>query len=107
MITFVSLIIGYLLAVQYQSTVNKESKDSSDISPLRHELQTLRQQNQSYRLDIANYDERLKQYQTSGNQRESLNMVLDEVARLKELTGLAPIQGKGIILRIEERDSTD
>lgn len=103
-LTGVSLIIGFLLAVQYQSTMKKDFKDSSDVSPLRQELQSRREQNQNYREDIEKYKGLLNQYQASGKQ-ESVKIVMEESERLKEWTGLVPVEGKGIILMIEDKES--
>lgn len=101
-ITIISVIIGFMLAIQF-NTFNKSAQgESKDISQLRQDLQKVMEQHQRILTDISKYDQLLHEYENPSNQENSLDLMKEELERIKVFGGLTPMEGKGILITIDE-----
>lgn len=101
-ITLISLIIGYMLAIQFRSYNASTGAESKDISQLRQDLQKVMEQHQRILTDITKYDQLLYEYENPLNQADSLKIMSDELQRIKVFGGLAPLEGEGLIITISD-----
>jgi uncharacterized protein YlxW (UPF0749 family) len=101
-ITIISAILGFMIAIQYQSIKKSPDGDSKDISQLRQDLQKNIERHQRILSDMSKYSDLLNQYESSFDKEQSLQVMKDELARIKMLGGLAPMEGSGIVLSIAE-----
>ncbi|WP_078554836.1 DUF881 domain-containing protein [Bacillus alkalicellulosilyticus] len=99
--TFVLLIIGFMLAVQFQSTKEPVVRDTRDIRELRTELQAEQERHQQLVQEIDNTLVLLQQYENSFNDQQSVEEVIEEqIESLKEGAGLTEKSGEGITIKI-------
>jgi uncharacterized protein YlxW (UPF0749 family) len=101
-ITLISVIIGFMLAIQFQSNQTKIGAESKDMSQLRQDLQQWMERHKRILSDISKYDQLLYQYETSFNQASTLQVMQEELNRIKKIAGLAAVEGTGIVLMITE-----
>ncbi|MEW9667523.1 DUF881 domain-containing protein [Ammoniphilus sp. 3BR4] len=101
-IILISIIIGFMLAVQFRSYNTSASPEAKDISQLRQDLQKEMERHQRILTEISKYDQLLYEYENPLNQADSLNVMREELARIKVFAGLSPLQGKGLSIKIEE-----
>ncbi|WP_096199265.1 DUF881 domain-containing protein [Bacillus sp. FJAT-45350] len=101
--TIVTLIIGFMLAIQFQSTKEPVVRDTRDVLALRKELRDEQERQQQIIKEIEKHVTLLDQYNESlDNQRENIVYVMEEqVEELKREAGLTEVSGEGIILTIE------
>ncbi|GAB7387656.1 hypothetical protein BSNK01_14930 [Bacillaceae bacterium] len=97
----ISVIIGIMFSVQLQSYVAQTEAESRDIIELRQDLQKEWEHHQRLLSEISKYDQLLYQYETTLNNEDTLSVMKKELARVKEQAGFVPIEGPGIIIRIE------
>lgn len=102
-ITMISIIIGFMLAVQFQSYNTNTGVESKDISQLRQDLQKVMEHHQRILTDISKYDQLLYEYENPLNQADSLKVMKEELDRIKIFSGLASLEGKGLIITIEDQ----
>ncbi|RKD24105.1 hypothetical protein BEP19_06765 [Ammoniphilus oxalaticus] len=101
-ITVISIIIGFMLAIQFNTNNKSTGAESKDMSLLRQDLQKVMEQHQRILADIVKYDQLLFEYKNPANQENSLNLMIEELERVKAFGGLAPIEGKGLLITIAE-----
>lgn len=101
--TFITLIIGFMLAVQFQSTKEPIIRDTRDIRELRDELRAEQELHQQLLAEVDKMKSLIKQYKASmENQEENIeNVMKDQIEQLKSQAGLTEVVGEGIILTIE------
>ncbi|WCK53080.1 DUF881 domain-containing protein [Aneurinibacillus sp. Ricciae_BoGa-3] len=101
-ITIISIIIGFMLAIQYQSHKTTSMAEKQDVTQLRQDLQKQIEKHQKLLNDIGNYEQLLSEYETSINEGSSLKVVQDQLDHLKSDSGFAEAKGSGIRIMIEE-----
>lgn len=101
-ITTISVIIGFMLAVQFQSYNTNTGVESKDMSQLRQDLQKVMEHHQRILTDISKYDQLLYEYENPQNQADSLNAMKEELDRIKLFSGLAMAEGRGLVITIED-----
>lgn len=101
--TFVTLIIGFMIAIQFQSKKEPIIRDTRDIRELREELKIEQERHQQLIKEIEKTTTLINQYEQSlASQEENIeNVMLGEINKLKEQAGLTEATGEGIILTIE------
>ncbi|KIQ95806.1 hypothetical protein LH47_00039 [Anoxybacillus thermarum] len=99
--TFVSLIIGFMLAIQFQTSQEPDVRDTRDIWEIRRDLQKEQELHKQLLNEIRKYEETLEQYeqQRSENKGAILRQTVEE---LKKEAGLTEVVGEGIVLYIEQ-----
>ncbi|WP_019120695.1 DUF881 domain-containing protein [Brevibacillus massiliensis] len=101
-LTAISVIIGVMLATQLQSTLKPEKVESRSLNELRISLQKEIEKHQNLLNDISKFEHLLYQYDTSLNERESISVMKEELARARKLAGLESAEGPGVVVRIED-----
>ncbi len=102
-ITMISVIIGFMLAVQFKSYNTNTGTESKDISQLRQDLQKVMEHHQRILTDISKYDQLLYEYENPLNQADSIKAMKEELDRIKVFSGLAMVEGSGLIISIEDQ----
>ncbi len=98
--TLITTIIGFMLAVQFQTTKRPIVRDTRDIWELREDLKKEQELQHQLLLEIRNYEEKIQSYQQkqSDNKEAALQETVNE---LKREAGLTEVQGAGLVLTIE------
>lgn len=98
--TIVLLIIGFMLAIQYNTVQNPETRDTRDIWAIRQELSKETETHSELLSEIYVLDQTILKY---GNMvSESAELALqDTVEQLKKDIGLVEHTGPGIIIKVE------
>lgn len=98
--TLITLIIGLMVAVQFQTVQEPVIRDTRDIWELREALQTEKETNSNILNELRSIDEKLEKYETERqtSQEQALRETLDE---LKLEAGLMEKDGPGLILTVE------
>ncbi len=95
--TIITVIIGFMLAIQFQTTSEPNVRDTRDILQLRQDLRVEKERQQQLNLEIEKQMALLNQL----NQKENLEDVMIEALEdLRERAGLKEISGEGIIIEI-------
>lgn len=98
--TIVLLIIGFMLAIQFNTVQNPETRDTRDIWAIRQELSKETETHSELLSEIYVLDQTILKY---GNMvSESAELALeDTVEQLKKDIGLVEHTGPGIIIKVE------
>lgn len=98
--TVVTIIIGFMIAIQFQSINEPKIRDTRDVWELRADL--LKEQKLQANLikEARNLDQKLASYETE--KKQSKEQVLRQTLHeLKKEAGLTAIKGPGVIVKIE------
>ena len=99
----ITLIIGVMLAIQYQTVKEPVVRDTRDTFELREDLVKEKERYLSLSREIDSNEEKIEQYETERVQ--SKEYVLKETLNeLKAEAGLTEIQTPGIIIQIDYAD---
>lgn len=99
--TFVSLIIGFMLAVQFQTSHEPTVRDTRDIWEIRQELKKEQELHEQLLTEIRKYEETLEKYEQQRD--ESKGAILRQtVEELKKEAGLTEVVGEGVVLYVEQ-----
>ncbi|WP_456271620.1 DUF881 domain-containing protein [Bacillus sp. AK031] len=98
--TLITLIIGLMIAVQFQTVQEPVIRDTRDIWELREAIQNEKDASSNLYEDLKSIDEKLEKYETERqtSQEQALRETLDE---LKQEAGLMEKSGPGVILTVE------
>lgn len=100
MFATIALIIGGMLAIQFETTNNPIVRDTRDLWELRADLEKEKQRQQELNEELERYSELLDQYQTEGKD-EKIQAMEKALADLKKQAGLTNVSGQGIVITIE------
>lgn len=99
--TFVLLIIGFMLAVQFQTSHEPTVRDTRDIWEIRQELKKEQELHEQLLTEIRKYEETLEKYEQQ--REESKGAILRQtVEELKKEAGLTEVVGEGVVLYVEQ-----
>lgn len=104
-ITVISIIIGFMLTVQFRSNSPTFATERQDTFQLRQSVQKEMERHQKLLNDISKYEKLLSEYETSINEGGGLSVVQEELSRIKKENGFADMKGPGIIVVIEDNPS--
>ncbi|WP_042456185.1 DUF881 domain-containing protein [Neobacillus dielmonensis] len=98
--TLISALIGFMIAVQFQTVTEPKVRDTRDIWQLREAL--LKEKEMQYQLltEIRSYEEKLSAYESKRKQSKE-QALKDTYLELKQETGLTEVKGPGVTLEIE------
>lgn len=98
--TVVAIVLGFMLAIQFQTTNEPIVRDTRDMWELRQDLKKAQERQGELIQEIRKYDDLLAKYeeQNVDDQQQTLK---DTLADLKEQAGLTEVSGPGIVLTIE------
>jgi uncharacterized protein YlxW (UPF0749 family) len=96
----IAVIIGFMIAVQFQTVKKPVERDTRDIWQLREALLKEKELQTNLLKQIRSNDEKIASYESKKKQskEETLRNTLQE---LKVEAGMTPVIGPGIILKIE------
>jgi uncharacterized protein YlxW (UPF0749 family) len=98
--TLVAAVIGFMMAIQFQTVKKPVERDTRDIWQLRDALLKEKELESNLLSEISSNDQKLAAYESK--QKQSKEQALkDTLQELKEEAGLSDITGPGIILKIE------
>ncbi len=97
--SLIALIIGFMLAVQYETVKNPVEPDTRDEWQLKEQLKTEQEAQVNLLKEVRKYEAQLDSYKVK--QKESKKKALQKtLQQLKEEAGLTDITGSGIVLRL-------
>ncbi len=98
--TMISALIGFMIAVQFQTVTEPKVRDTRDIWQLREAL--LKEKELHYQLltEIRSYEDKLSAYESEREQSKE-KALRDTFQELKIETGLTEVTGPGVTLDIE------
>lgn len=98
--TLIAVIVGFMIAIQFQTIKKPVERDTRDIWQLREDLLKEKELQSGLLKEIRSNEEKLSAYESKRKQskEEVLKETLNE---LKAEAGLTDITGPGIILKIE------
>lgn len=100
MFATIALIIGGMLAIQFETTNNPVVRDTRDLWDLRADLEKEKQRQQELNEELERYNELLNQYQADGKD-EKIQAMENALSDLKKQAGLTTVSGQGIVITIE------
>lgn len=99
----VTFVIGFMLAIQFQTTQEPVARDTRDIRELRAELLVEQEKKQQLYSEISNIQSVLDEYKQSVDEQDgNITDVLErQIAELRESAGLSEQTGPGIVITID------
>lgn len=98
--TAIALILGLMLAIQFQTTAEPKVRDTRDIWELREDLEKEKKQQIGLNEQISQYQQLLNQYKNN-SEKENIIAMEEALYDLQEEAGLTEKAGEGIVLTIE------
>lgn len=99
-ITIVSFIIGFMLAVQYNTVQNPTERNTVDIWEIRQQLSLEKERHSELLTQINDVTATVNQYEDAEFDNPEL-LLQQTVDNLKEQAGILPTKGPGVTLTIE------
>ncbi|MED3660318.1 DUF881 domain-containing protein [Ureibacillus sp. FSL K6-8385] len=99
-ITIISFVVGFMIAVQYNTVKKPESRDTRDIWEIRHELAEEKRLHSELLNEIASLKKIKAEYEDedSEEQGKALQSTVDD---LRKRAGLTKVTGPGVHLNIQ------
>ncbi|MFC5588517.1 DUF881 domain-containing protein [Sporosarcina soli] len=97
--TVILLIVGFMVAVQFNSMQKPEERDTRDIWAIRHELSTEKQYHSELLTEIRELDQTISTYK-SLNETNAGKALSETVDNLYKQAGMTTISGPGIVLNV-------
>lgn len=99
--TVITCIIGFMVAVQFQTIKEPEVRDTRDLWQLREDLKQSQELYTELLTKIYTYEAKLEQYK---NQRDDSKMLIlkDTLDELKKQAGLTQVSGPGLTITVEQ-----
>lgn len=99
----ITFVIGFMLAIQFQTTQEPVARDTRDIRELRAELLVEQEKKQQLYSEISNIQSVLDEYKQSVDEQDgNITDVLErQIAELRKSAGLSEQTGPGIVIKID------
>ncbi len=97
--TLILLIVGFMIAVQYNSTKSPEERDTRDIWAIRQELSTEKQLHSDMLSEIRELDKTILTYKSLSDENTG-KALTETVDKLYRQAGMTDIEGPGIIIEV-------
>ncbi|MBL4952594.1 DUF881 domain-containing protein [Neobacillus sp. OS1-32] len=98
--TFIATVIGFMIAVQFQTVKKPVERDTRDIWQLREALLTEKELQSNLLTEMRLNEEKLAAYESKRKQSKE-QALRDTLEELKSEAGLKEMTGPGIIITIE------
>lgn len=95
----ITVVIGFMIAIQYQTIKSPAERDSRDIWQIREALLKEKELQSALLREIRSNDEKLASYESKKTQSKELTL-RKTIQELKTAVGLTDVTGPGIILKI-------
>ncbi|MGN7477241.1 DUF881 domain-containing protein [Solibacillus silvestris] len=99
-ITIISFIIGFMLAVQYNTVQNPTERNTVDIWEIRQQLSAEQERHSELLTAISDLSETVNKYEDAEFNNPEI-LLQQTVDNLKESAGILPTKGPGLTLTIE------
>lgn len=99
-ITIISFIIGFMLAVQYNTVQNPTERNTVDIWEIRQQLSAEQERQSELLTAISSLSETVNKYEDAEFDKPEI-LLQQTVNSLKERAGILPTAGPGVTLTIE------
>lgn len=98
--TFITIVIGFMVAVMFQTTKQPVVRDTRDMWQLREDLKREQELQAAILKEIRTYEDQLRNYEVE--QKNSKKAALQQtLAKLQKEAGLTEVKGPGIVLTVE------
>ncbi|TLS35247.1 DUF881 domain-containing protein [Pseudalkalibacillus caeni] len=98
--TMVAFLVGFMIAIQFQTTRKPAARDTRDIWELREDIEKEKITQQELLYEIQSYESLLNEY-VSKQDKERMKTMQLELKSLKKEAGLTKVSGQGIVMTIE------
>ncbi|WP_185806865.1 DUF881 domain-containing protein [Bacillus salinus] len=98
--TVITIIIGFMIAVQFHTTQQPVVRETRDIYELREDLNKLMEEQRVLLQKIQNYEENIHKYETEKN-RSKHTTLQDSLETVKTTAGKTKISGEGLVLTVK------
>lgn len=98
--TVITVLVGFMLAVQFQTNQKPVVRDTRDIWQLREDLKKEQKLQRQLINEIQKKEQVLKEYAGS-TERKKIESLQQQKEELMEKVGLTKVSGRGIILTVE------
>ncbi|MFC4404665.1 DUF881 domain-containing protein [Gracilibacillus xinjiangensis] len=99
-ISLICFIIGFMIAILFQTNQSAELRDTRDLWEIRTDLQQEQQIQQTLYTEIAANEELLQEYQEQP-ERQQIKSLNESIEILKEQAGLTEIRGEGVVITLQ------
>ncbi|MEH7110837.1 DUF881 domain-containing protein [Neobacillus niacini] len=96
----ISAVIGFMIAIQFQTVKNPVERDTRDLWQLREALLQEKEMQSDLLREIRSNEEKLLAYESKQKQSKEQTLI-DTIQELKIEAGMTEVQAPGITLRIE------
>ncbi|MEO2074959.1 MAG: DUF881 domain-containing protein [Bacillus sp. (in: firmicutes)] len=98
--TLIAAVVGFMIAVQFQTVKKPEERDTRDVWQLREALLKEKELQSNLLKEIRSNEEKLSAYESKKKQSKE-QALRDTLQELKTEAGLTEVTGPGITLKIE------
>jgi uncharacterized protein YlxW (UPF0749 family) len=98
--SLITVVIGFMLAIQFQTTKEPVKRDTRDLWELREDLEKEQKLQSELILELRQVDKLLKEYSGS-TEVSKLEALMQQKEDLKKKVGLTKRTGKGVVLTVE------
>lgn len=98
--SIIALILGFMLAIQFQTTQQPITRDTRDVWELREDIAKEQKLQANLINEIQKYNSLIRKYESK---RETIKQraLMEQKENLRKKVGLAEVSGQGIILTVE------
>jgi uncharacterized protein YlxW (UPF0749 family) len=104
--TSILFIIGFMLAVQFQSTNEPEERETRDIWELRSAIDEKKEEQRMLNNEIQKYEALFRNYEKDDH-IDRIKAMSINLSELKERAGITEIEGRGIVITIDKMFSEE
>ncbi|HWO95078.1 MAG TPA: DUF881 domain-containing protein [Bacillus sp. (in: firmicutes)] len=98
--TFITIVIGFMIAVMFQTTKQPVVRDTRDMWQLREDLKREQELQAAILKEIRTYEDQLRNYEVEQNNSKKAALQ-QTLTKLQKEAGLTEITGPGIVLTVE------
>lgn len=98
--TIVLLIVGFMIAIQYNTVQKPAERDTRDMWAIRHELATEKKLHSQLLSEIRALDETIRTYESLDDENTG-KALTETVEKLYEQAGMTNIKGPGLVIKVE------
>lgn len=99
--TMIAILVGFMLAIQFQTTNEPVVRDTRDAWELRQDIKDELELQSTLLQEIRKYEETIKNYESEIQQSKE-RAIKNTLQELREEAGLTDVSGKGITIQIED-----
>lgn len=96
----VLLVIGFMIAVQYNTMQKPEERDTRDMWAIRHELAMEKQLHSQLLSEIRELDSTIRKYESLDDEGTE-SALIETVEKLHEQAGMTDMVGPGLVIEVD------